>query len=458
MGKSVFINIPNKEKFKEISIYELKELQGNLKDFSKEAYEKLKNRILEVGFKYPFYVWKDDQENCYYYIDGHHRAKTLLKMKDEGIMIPEFYPVIEIEAKNKKDAATELLHLNSNYGKMTQNGLSDYIKGFNIEKIEIKNVNIQPINVNLDKVKDEENKTKNDDELEESINTITKNGDLIQLNNNVILCGDSSILENVNLLFGNKKINMIFTDPPYGVSYNEKNIFLNNFDEGNRIQKEIENDNINLNDLFDNIIIPSFLNIVQYMDDEAVFYICFASGAQLAEIFINKFNKVNLKLSQILIWNKNNHVLGRSDYNYKHEIIYYGWNKKHKFYGNGDHKFSVWNFDKPIKNDLHPTMKPVELIVNAIKNSSLEEHIISDPFLGSGSTLIACEKTNRICYGIEKEFVYCDVIIYRWIKWMIDNNKEIKQIKINKENIDYRELIKIKEENEKKQRINKDDE
>lgn len=121
-------------------------------------------------------------------------------------------------------------------------------------------------------------------------------------------------------------------------------------------------------------------------------------------------------ISNVIIWVKNNHVLGRLDYNLKHEPIIYGWLKKgkHKFYGNGDQKFSVWEYDKPLKNDLHPTMKPVELIENAIKNSSKPNNIILDIFGGSGSTLIACEKLNRKCYMMELDEHYSTIILQRW--------------------------------------------
>ena len=125
-------------------------------------------------------------------------------------------------------------------------------------------------------------------------------------------------------------------------------------------------------------------------------------------------NKNGLPLKHNIIWAENNHVLGRCDYNYKHEPILYGWNKKHKFYGYGDQKFSIWNYNKPLKNDLHPTIKPVELIVNAILNSSQRNMIVCDPFLGSGSTLIAAEKTNRKCYGMEIEPLYIQTTIDRW--------------------------------------------
>jgi DNA modification methylase len=117
----------------------------------------------------------------------------------------------------------------------------------------------------------------------------------------------------------------------------------------------------------------------------------------------------------MLVWVKNNHVLGRCDYHYKHEPVFFGWKEggTHNFYG-GSSCFSVLEFDKPMKNDLHPTMKPVELIGHLISNSSAEDDVVLDIFLGSGSTLIACEKTGRRCFGMEISPHYCDCIIKRW--------------------------------------------
>ena len=127
--------------------------------------------------------------------------------------------------------------------------------------------------------------------------------------------------------------------------------------------------------------------------------------------------EAGLPYRHVLIWVKNNHVLGRCDYNYKHEPIFMGWTTKHKFYGNGEFQTSVWDVEKPHSSKLHPTMKPIRLIVNALQNSSERNLICFDGFLGSGSTLIACEKTNRICCGMEIDPIYCQVIIDRWEKF-----------------------------------------
>lgn len=124
--------------------------------------------------------------------------------------------------------------------------------------------------------------------------------------------------------------------------------------------------------------------------------------------------EAELPYRHVIIWVKNNHVLGRCDYNYKHEPIFFGWTTKHKFYGMGKFKTSVWEVDKPLKSDLHPTMKPVELIENALLNSCARDSICLDVFGGSGSTLIACEKLNRRCFMMEIDPQYIQVIINRW--------------------------------------------
>ena len=228
-----------------------------------------------------------------------------------------------------------------------------------------------------------------------------------------IMCGDSTRIEDVNMLMDGEKADLVFTDPPYGVSYADKNKFLNSIDKGNRIQTEITADHGNAKDMAQlwGAVFQNISKII--LKDCSSYYICSPQGGDLYLMMMMMIEN-GLPLRHNIIWAKNNHVFGRCDYNYKHEAILYGWNIKHKFFGYGDQKFSVWNYNKPLKNDLHPTMKPVELIVNAILNSSQRNMIVCDPFLGSGSTLIACEKTNRKCYGLEIEPSYVQVIIDRW--------------------------------------------
>jgi DNA modification methylase len=136
--------------------------------------------------------------------------------------------------------------------------------------------------------------------------------------------------------------------------------------------------------------------------------------------------KAGLPIRHILIWVKDRACFsfGRLDYEYQHEPILYTWNKKHNFYGLGQYRTSIWNIKKEMKCDLHPTMKPVDLVINAIMNSTLENQIVGDFFAGSGTSLIACEKTGRRARLVEKDPHYCDIIVQRYSDWCIANNKE----------------------------------
>lgn len=254
---------------------------------------------------------------------------------------------------------------------------------------------------------------KEDDyEEPEDLETTVVLGDVYQLGEHRLMCGDSTKIEDVEKLMGGQKADMVFTDPPYGVNYASKNEFLNNRDKGNRIQKDIENDTMEIGETSD-FIYKCFVNIRLFLAEKSSYYITAPQGGDLLMMMM-MMQKADIPLRHMLIWVKNNHVLGRTDYNYKHEPILYGWINTHHFYGKGDWQFSTWEIDKPLKNDLHPTMKPIALMVNAILNSTLKDNIVLDLFGGSGSTLIACEQTNRKCYMMELDPYYTSVIINRW--------------------------------------------
>lgn len=207
---------------------------------------------------------------------------------------------------------------------------------------------------------------------------------------------------------------MVFTDPPYNVGYSDKNKFLNEADKGNRIQEDIENDSFSDDEeAKDNLWIPAFKIMREYAKEDCSIYVTMPQGGTHMMMMMS-VHEAGWKVKHELIWVKNNHVLGRTDYYYKHEPILFGWNEKHKFYGKGSFDKSVWKIPKPQKSDLHPTMKPIELIANALQNSSKVGDIVMDLFGGSGSTLIACEQLGRKCYMAELDPKYCDVIIKRW--------------------------------------------
>jgi len=286
-----------------------------------------------------------------------------------------------------------------------------------VDMLGIKDFAIEP----ADKYAD-----KDADAIPENVETICKLGDLWQLGNHRLYCGDCTVKENVDKLMDGNKADMVFTDPPYGVSYAEKNVFLNTITFGNRLEKNIENDDKPVKEMFE--LWKSVFEITaNASNDKASYYICSPQGGELMMMMMMQaIDQSPWHLKHTLIWNKNNHVLGRCDYHYKHEPILYGWKKKgtHNFYGNGELTKSVWDIKKPHNSDLHPTMKPIELMENAIKNSSLQNNNILDIFGGSGSTLIACEKTNRKCFMMELDEHYCDVIIKRYEDFT--GNKAVK--------------------------------
>lgn len=243
---------------------------------------------------------------------------------------------------------------------------------------------------------------------------VAKTGDLWKLGGHYLICGDSTDPDVIKKLMNGEKADMLFTDPPYGVDYAGKNAFLNAISRGNCIQTDIEGDSLeNAEKEKDELWTPALSNAREFSKEKCSYYISSPQGGELMMMMM-AIRESGWLLKHTIIWNKNNHVLGRSDYNYKHEPILYGWNKQHNFYGKGKFKTSVWDIPKPQKSDLHPTMKPIELIAECLLNSTKEGDIVCDVFGGSGSTMIACEQTGRICYMCELDPHYCDVIIKRW--------------------------------------------
>ena len=230
---------------------------------------------------------------------------------------------------------------------------------------------------------------------------VTKSGDLWLLGNHRLLCGDSTKEESYTLLMNDKKANLVVTDPPYNVNY-----------QGTA--GKIKNDNLE-NDKFYQFLFDAFTCMEKVMADDASIYVFHADTEGLN--FRKAFADAGFYLSGTCIWKKQSLVLGRSPYQWQHEPCLFGWKKngKHQWYSDRK-QTTIWEFDKPKKNGDHPTMKPVPLIAYPIKNSSMSNCIVLDPFGGSGSTLIACEQTNRICHTIELDEKYCDVIVKRYIE------------------------------------------
>jgi len=234
-------------------------------------------------------------------------------------------------------------------------------------------------------------------------------GDLINLGDHLLLCGDSTNKEEIHKILQDKKVSLILSDPPYGVAYVESKNGLNNV---SKIHKEIANDQIQSEQSYQSFT-QSWLEVVKpFLTSKNSFYI-FNSDKMLFALK-NSLDNSNFKFCQLLIWIKNHSVIGRLDYLPQHELIAYGWYGSHKFFKSKDKSILV--FPKPQKSTLHPTMKPISLLRHLILNSTQIGDYVYDPFGGSGSTLIACEQTKRKCLMVELDPKYCQVIVNRYQK------------------------------------------
>ncbi len=336
--------------------------------------------------------------------------------------------------KNKTDIKVDLINMNKTRGEFNEIKYAELVDDLNddLTQKELREL------INMDeeehkrllKLLEKEEAGEEAIPGEDTIDNILKRkeakyqinkGDIWQLGNHRLMCGDSTEEGKLGDLMDNTPVDLLLTDPPYGVSYSEKNQFLNSIDKGNKVQENIVNDEIKDMNTF---LTESLEKIKPLMAETSAAYIFFAG--KTLRYLLNSLDKLDFKLHQILAWVKNNHVLGRTDYASKHELIVYGWFNKHKFYG--CFSPSTLEFDKPLKSDLHPTMKPIDLLEYITKNSSEENMVVLDPFAGSGSTLIACENSKRKCYTMEIDPFYCSVIIERWEKY---TNKKAKLV--NKE-------------------------
>ena len=249
--------------------------------------------------------------------------------------------------------------------------------------------------------------TDEDDVPEVPEDPISKLGDIWMLGKHRVMCGDSVSVKDVGLLMNGETADMCFTDPPYLMDFTG-GIHADGSKSFNAKHGEILNDKMSKQD-GENFL--DDINLTIKNNVSGAFYITFYRLG--IDGYFNSLERVGLKYRSLIIWNKGNHTLSNSDYMSMYEPIFYGWVNDHKFYG-GNNGMDIWDIKRTKKNDLHPTMKPVELIEKALDGGSKKDDLILDIFLGSGSTLIGCEKKGRKCYGMELEPKYVDVIIKRW--------------------------------------------
>ena len=378
-------------KIQMIQITEIKPYDNNPRK-NDDAVDEVANSIKAFGFKNPIIVDKD-----MVIIAGHTRLKAALKL---GLTM---VPVIVASDLNPDQANALRLADNktAEIAKWDKKKLEEELKQINWEIL-----GINMTDVGFDDIFASEFQEVVDDDFDEgqylSAEPYSRQGDIYLLDDNRVMCGDSTNEEQVKLLMNGKLADMVFTDPPYNVNY-----------EGSDGQS-IQNDDMGDNE-FKEFLTLVFKNLIDSIKEGAPTYVCHADSEGLN--FRSAFKEAGFKLAQCLIWVKNSFTMGRQDYQWQHEPILYGWKPGSGHYFVDDRSQStIWEYDKPKKNDLHPTMKPLELVGKAINNSSLVGQLVLDLFGGSGSTLIASYKAKRTCYSMELDEKYADVIVKRYIK------------------------------------------
>ncbi len=381
----------------------------NARTHSEAQVAQIAASIREFGFLSPILVAEDNT-----ILAGHGRLAAALKLGLKKVPCVKENHLTETQ-KRAYIIADNKLSLNA--------GWDNELLAVELSELEGADFNLDLLGFDeaeLSSIFDADKDVSDDDfdvekELEEPC--FSKTGDIWMLGKHRIICGDATKLETFKTLLEDTKVNLVVTDPPYNVNY-----------EGSA--GKIKNDNME-DDKFYQFLFNSFVNMEQAMADDASIYVFHADTEGLN--FRKAFQDAGFYLSGCCIWKKPSLVLGRSPYQWQHEPCLYGWKKKgkHKWYA-GRKETSVWEFEKSKKNADHPTMKPIALLAYPIKNSSMTNSLVLDPFAGSGSTLIACEQTGRICYAIELDEKYCDVIVKRYIE-QVGNDKSVKVLRGGKE-------------------------
>lgn len=356
-------------------------------------YEKLKRSIEQFGYVEPV-IWNEKTGRV---VGGHQRLKVLTDM---GITEVD---VVVVDMDTEKEKALNIA-LNKISGEWDTEKLALVIADLQGTDFDVSLTGFDPKELEdlfRDDVKGGVKEDDFDVEAELKKPTFSKAGDLWMLGEHRLFCGDSTKPETFDLLMNGKKANLVVTDPPYNVDYKGS-------------AGKIKNDSM-AEDQFEQFLLAAYQQMEAAMADDASIYVFHSDSHGLA--FRKAFEEAGFYLSGCCIWKKQSLVLGRSPYQWQHEPVLFGWKKKgkHQWY-TGRKESTIWEFDKPKKNKDHPTMKPIALVSYPIMNSTMTGCLVLDPFGGSGSTLIACEQTGRVCYTVELDEKFCDVIVRRYIE------------------------------------------
>ena len=402
-----------------VSIDKLVPYVNNARTHSAEQITKLRSSLREFGFVNPIII--DREFNI---IAGHGR---LMAAKEEGI---NEVPCVFVDYLT--DAQKKAYILADNRMAMDAGWDEELLK---IEMEELQNLGYDLGYTGFDEKELEElfgiddKEVKDDDfdltaALEKA--SFVERGDIWYVGKHKLMCGDATSSEDVSKLMEDKKANLILTDPPYNVAFKSSDGLT------------IQNDSMKNNDFYE-FLFASFKNMAEHLENGGAAYIFHADTEGLN--FRKAFIDAGFHLAGCCIWVKDSLVLGRSDYQWQQEPVLYGFmqNGKHPWYSDRK-QTTIWNFDKPKKNSNHPTSKPLDLLAYPINNSTQANAIVIDTFGGSGSTLMACEQMNRICYTMELDEKYASVILRRYVE--DTNDSENVYVIRNGEKIPYSNLVK----------------
>lgn len=369
----------------EIKLKDIKPYEKNPRK-NDDAVPYVAESIKQFGFKVPIVI---DKNNII--VAGHTRYKAAKKLG--------FKSVPCIIADDLTDEQIKAFRLADN--KVSEKAEWDFDM-LNTELDDIIDFDMELFGFEDALQDDAEEAVEDEFEVELPAEPKSKLGDIYQLGDNRLMCGDSTVLEDVEKLMGGAQADMLLTDPPYNVNYEGKT----------KDKLKIKNDKMG-NDNFRQFLIDAFSNADMVMKPGAVFYIWHADSEGYN--FRGACFDVGWKVRQCLIWNKNSMVMGRQDYQWKHEPCLFGWKDGAGHLWASDRKqTTIINFDKPTRNDKHPTMKPIQLFDYQVKNNTKGDDIVLDLFAGSGTTIMACEQNGRRGYCMEYDPKYVDVIIDRW--------------------------------------------
>ncbi|HFI0815401.1 TPA: site-specific DNA-methyltransferase [Streptococcus suis] len=362
-----------------------------LKKGDKE-YEKIKQSLLKFGYVDPIIVNKDLT------VIGGHQRLTVLKDLDY-----ETAKCVIVDLSKEDEKALNIA-LNKITGQWDDQLLADLLLDLQESDFNLDLTGFEPPEIDdiLSNVHDKD-LSDDDFDVEEELKkpTFSKRGDIWQLGKHRVICGDSTKDEIYDQLLGDKKANLVVTDPPYNVDVEET-------------AGKILNDNMPDSDFYQ-FLFDMFSQVEKHMETDASIYVFHADTEGLN--FRKAFKEAGFYLSGCCIWKKNSLVLGRSPYQWQHEPCLFGWKQKGKHQWFSDRKqTTIWEYDRPKSSKDHPTMKPIPLMAYPIQNSSMRGTLVLDPFLGSGSTLMAADQTGRVCYGIELDEKFVDVIVKRYIE------------------------------------------